>query len=208
MLLDYVNKISLFIFIGTTLFFLYELRGFLKEYKRKKIDLPGFSEEEYKKKAFLKATPLKIQPKKVKRADIKIILPIIGILFSIGSFSFLVLTNTRSSSAKEEISPIVKTVESKGIEIFDKNWQKLTEDDLSKLKPGDKIFIGIYKPPLSDIDKARIRINSKEWKAEDETSNFNQQYNVFYIEYIISGEEQGLVIEAQLHSKKTGWLID
>ncbi len=206
-MLSYINKISLVIFVGTAVFFIWELVHFLREYKKGKIKLPGFSEKEYQKKTLPQATPLKVKKRTIKRANLKLAVLGAGVFLIVIGFSFISLTSTRRSSAQEEQKrPIVKKVFSEGIVIFDKDWNLI--EDASKLKPGDKIFIGIYKPALEEIDKARIRVNEYSWKTDHITDKFNKDKGVFYIEYKIPSEAAKLLIEAQLHSKTEGWLTE
>ncbi len=207
-MLEYINLISFVIFIFTASFFVYELRNFLKDYKKGKIKLPGFSESQYQKKQITSATPLKVKKEKVKRANLKLALVGIGGIIIVSGFSLLTLNSAQRSSAKGETKPVVKEVESKGIEIFDLNWKRLTPKEISSLKPGDKIYIGINNPDPLDIDKARIKVNEFIWKEKHETKNYNKEKNVFYIEYKIPSDEARLLIEAQLHSKTNGWLVD
>ncbi len=208
MIWDYLNKISLFVFVITAGALIFEIRAFLKESKKKKINLPGFSEKEYEKQPLPKATPIKIEINKPSpsKVNIKLTLALVGVLFVVGGFSVFILNTAQFSAAKEERLPIKKIVESKGIVVFDSRWRELDDAQISQLKPGDKVFIGVYKPPLSDIDYARIRVNSSSWSDKNVTKMFNKDKGVFYIEYTISNNEPKLVIEAQLHSKNSGWL--
>lgn len=207
-MLEYVNIIAFLIFIVTTIFFVYELRSFFKEYKRKKLKLPGFSEKRYEKEKIQTATPLKIQPPKPKRMNYGMVLAGVFGVLTIFVFSVFILRSAQRSSAREKVQPIIKPVKSKGIVIFDANWNQISDEDLKNLKPGDTIFIGIDNPDPADIDKARIRVNEYIWKSSHETENFNKEKNVFYIEYKITSDTARLIIEAQLHSRANGWLVD
>ena len=202
----YINKVSLIFFVGIAAFFLWELINFLKEYRKRKIGLPGFSEKEYQKKTLLQSTSLKIKEKTIKKANLKLAFLGIGTFLIVIGFSFISLTSTQRSSAQEEKEPIIKRIFSEGIVIFDKDWNLI--EDVNKLKPGDKIFIGIYKPAIDEIDKARIRVNEYSWKSEHITDKFNEEKGVFYIEYKNPSEAAKLLIEAQLHSKTKGWLTE
>ncbi len=205
-MLSYINTISLLIFIGTAVFFIWELVHFIKEYKKNKVTLPGFSEEKYQKEVLPQATPLKVKRGSVRKANLRLALLGIGAFLIVGGFSFISLTSTRRSSAIQEKEPIIKKVYSRGIAIFDKDWRVIK--DYNKLKPGDVVFIGIYKPPTDDVTKARIRVNEYAWKNQHVTDKFNKEKEVFYIEYKIPSDTAKLLIEAQLYSKRDGWLTE
>ncbi|PIS16075.1 hypothetical protein COT62_00345, partial [Candidatus Roizmanbacteria bacterium CG09_land_8_20_14_0_10_41_9] len=86
--------------------------------------------------------------------------------------------------------------------------RELTDLEVSKLKGGDRILIGIETIKNVDVDRARIRVNETEWKLNHITLNFDSQKSIYYKEYSISSGAASLKIEAQLHSLKDGWLGD
>ena len=210
-----VNKISLVSFFITLILLGYQIYLFKKEIKKKKnkINLPDFKDnfdfEKEKKQIFL-----------IEKKDEKKISSfsfffgntfIVFILFLISFFIFIfTMTKNKTpnelpvnSSLTNEEKKIILTGK---IKIYNEKWQELNDEELKNLKPGEKIFIGIEKVGFSDIDMARIKVNQGAWDEESITQNFNQEKNVFYKEYQVATADSFLKIEAQLHSKKEGWL--
>ena len=71
-----------------------------------------------------------------------------------------------------------------------------------------KVYVGIQTIDEADIDRARIKINEKDWNVAHITSQFNKDKKVYYREYTIASGESKLKIDAQLHSETDGWLGD
>ena len=210
-----VNKISLVSFFITLILLGYQIYLFKKEIKKKKnkINLPDFKDnfdfEKEKKQIFL-----------IEKKDEKKISSfsfffgnkfIVFILFLISFFIFI-FTMTKNKTPNElPVNSSLTNEEKKiiligKIKIYNEKWQELNDEELKNLKPGEKIFIGIEKVGFSDIDMARIKVNQGAWDEESITQNFNQEKNVFYKEYQVATADSFLKIEAQLHSKKEGWL--
>ena len=76
----------------------------------------------------------------------------------------------------------------------------------NRVQFGKKIIIGIQTIVEADIDRARIKINTKDWQISDITTLFNPQLKVYYREYIVATGTAQLKIDAQLHSASDGWL--
>lgn len=209
-----INKIAIITFFMTSILVIFEIYLLIKEKKtQEKPLIPEFkTDKKYKKYEKIKPV-LVIKKEEEKRVyqkpNLKLTVIFIifmffsGIIFLLGKLTF---NQPSKNQLKINPTPMVKTVSSPGIKIYNENWEEISEEKLSSLKPGDKIFIGIKTIIGVDIDKARIKINSDKWMPEDEVANFNQKLNLFYKEYQIATDESQLKIEAQLHSQKEGWL--
>jgi hypothetical protein len=114
----------------------------------------------------------------------------------------------RTAQKPQDSQVSVQEVQSSGIKIYNANWEEISGDTTDTLNGGDRIYVGIAMVVGSDIDKARIKVNSAEWTINDITADYNSQYNVFYKPYIIKENETKLEIEAQLYSKTKGWLSE
>ncbi len=69
------------------------------------------------------------------------------------------------------------------------NWQLLTAEQLAALQPGDIIYVTTLGSVQNGIvDKARIRVNSNIWTAENETVLKKPQSEEFYIVYNIPND--------------------
>lgn len=206
-----INKISLIAFFVTGGLVIYEFYLFKKEISSKKTrpNIPEFKEEavSINHKDLIIVDERKTAA--VKKGNIVPLIIAIIVFIFFGMITLFEFFNFhRSESQKKAVSPtpIINFIASKGIKIYNENWVELLEAQLEKLPPGQKIFIGLETVPDPNIDKARIRVNKKNWEEEDITEKFNQEKNVFYREYLIGTDEAYLKIEGQLHSKSDGWL--
>ncbi|MCX7880946.1 MAG: hypothetical protein N2482_00315 [Patescibacteria group bacterium] len=215
--LSSVNKISLVSFLIVLGFLIYEIYLFKKEKcKQNKPFIPKFEEEKKilveqgQKIIFQKQKTLT----KINQTYIWLILVILVVFF--GMVTVYSGINQKQISQKNEEKkitdsqtlPLVSYVRSKGIKLFNEEKKLFSEEDLKKLKSGNKIIIGIETIEQADIDYARIKVNKKEWETSDITMKFDQTNKVFYIEYVIPEKTERLKIDAQLHSKTDGWLGD
>jgi len=91
----------------------------------------------------------------------------------------------------------------KMIKIYDSSGKIIPKEDLTALKPGDKIMIAVSGG--GEFDKARVRINSMDWLPENETDKKNAN-GEFYIEYTIPAGVTKFKIEAELHVTGGGWI--
>lgn len=208
------NKISIVAFFITLGFIIYELYLFRKEtIREKRPDIPKF--EEGTSVSLIQSPTLVAKTQEmasVKRPNSVSLY--VGVLFLvifglISLFGYLNSKRTVSNEFTISPTPVITFVSSKGIRIFEPEiWKELTNVEVSKLKEGDRILIGIETIKKMDVDRARIRVNETEWKLNHITLNFDSQKNVYYREYTISSGVASLKIEAQLHSLKDGWLGD
>lgn len=205
--IESVNKFALLAFFLTFSLVIFEIYLFLKEKKiEQRPKIPSFN-----KKISVQVKTMMIKDKTIKKGnnmtkpDLKVLVFLVVMLIVISLIIFLTKKDLKKTSVSSEI--ILKLVNSEGILVFDDNWKLLSDQKIGEIKPNEKIFIGIKTiPNLKDIDKARIKINKEEWSKEDEVKMFNEKYGIFYREYQIATDEKKLTIEAQLHSKKEGWL--
>jgi len=212
-----ISKISLISFVITLILLGYQIYLFKKEIKRKKskLNLPAFREDlETKQKKTSLIIERKNEEKELSTSSFflrKSFIILILFLVSFFVFIFTIIKNKESQelptnhSLTNEEEKIILTGK---IKIYNEEWQELSDEELKSLKPGQKIVIGVEKVGFSDIDMARIKVNQGTWDEKTITQSFNPEKNVFYREYQIATSDSFLKIEAQLHSKKEGWLGD
>ncbi len=212
-LLNSLNKISLLAFIITLVFLIYEFSLFNKEIKKKKtLTIPDFKENHT---IAFTSSPSYISNKDNKeslsRSNLIPLFIGVFLLFTFGIIYVTGLTSEDNVGNKKNIlspTPQINYLASKGIKIYNKNWQEITNEELKQIEPGQKIIIAIDVLKNIDIDNARIKVNESQWKLDHITTNFSKDKNSYYKEYTISTGEAELKIEAQLHSKDEGWLGD
>lgn len=210
---SYLNIFALLLFIVVGIFLGYQIYLFKKEINQeKKLNkIPDFKEDELSQlKAKINQQPIieKKEEKIYKRSKIyNIIIPAL-ILILIGGYLILdFLSKSKKENKKNYTpSPKIEYLASTGIKIYNENWEEITDEAVSNLKEGDKIYIGLETINDPDIDKARLRVNRNTWLPTDETSNFLPDKKIFYKEYIIATGSTTLKIDGQLHSKVDGWL--
>lgn len=213
MFIQSINKVAIVIFFLTGFSLIYEIYLFIKEGKenKKKHKIPALAvsgASHFQKKLHTKsANDKKYLLEKSNNLAITvllILLIIFGIIFIIGTLF------SKKQILDQTIipTPIVEehTVVSEGIKVYSPLWELKEKNQLRFARTGDMIIIGIKTIPEAHVTKARIRINSNTWDIADETTKFNQQFNVFYREYQIASGDASLKVEAQLYSEKEGWL--
>jgi len=206
-ILSYLNKLSLLAFIVTLVALGYQLYLLKKENKVKKSDplIPKFREEITTEiPNYTKLNPaLLISNKNNKNKWLYL-----AIFFSFFLVLVIFLLIIKKSEQKPTANPsqLVKYITSIGIKVYNNNWIELKDSEIKKLRPGNRIVIGIETIKDNNIDKARIRVNSNRWVDKDVTDKLNQAKNVFYREYIIASDDSALKIEAELHSVTDNWL--
>lgn len=211
-ILSSINIVTLIAFIITLGVLVYEIRFLIKDRRTKKSDAPVIPtfDPNQGPQPMVAATPIVEKEKDIKKNPflhriIFIILVIMLFVFGFLSVSSLFAPKQSNKTIKEP-QVAVQEVQSSGIKIYNVNWEEITGDTTDTLKSGDRIYVGVAMIVGSDIDKARIKVNSTEWSINDITADYNSQYNVFYKPYIIKENETKLDIEAQLYSKTKGWL--
>lgn len=204
-----LNKVSILAFIGTLVFLGYEVWLIRKESQKKEKPLIPQFEENISVQGYAAKTYIQHESKLSSQNKILVFILIIAtVLFGIISIVGLVgvsenkKTNTSTSLQKQAVDFSI----SRGIKIYDEQFNLLSEGDQGKIKLGTSIIIGVETIKESDIDRARIRVNKNIWASENLTSQFDTKNNMYYIRYTVASGESRLKIEAQLHSKTDGWL--
>lgn len=214
-----VNKISLVAFLGVLGFLVYEIVLLRNErLKKQKPVLPQFNATSIVNTAVMQQQaaavvelPKKVdQVKQTKISPLLIAILILTGLFFIGFTLYMVFSNTSSKKVENNAPKIViQEVSSQGLKVFSNSWVEVGESDPDRtLKHGAKLYIGIQTIDEADIDRARIKINEKDWNVAHITSQFNKDKKVYYREYTVASGESKLKIDAQLHSETDGWLGD
>ena len=150
------------------------------------------------------------QVKQTKISPLLITILILTALFFIGFIIYMIFSNTSNKKVESDTPKIViQEISSPGLKVFTNAWIEINENETGKmLKPGMKVYIGIQTIDEADIDRARIKINEKDWNVAHITSQFNKDKKVYYREYTVASSESKLKIDAQLHSETDGWLGD
>lgn len=207
-----INKIAIVAFAITFFFICYEIYLLIKEKKTKrKPIIPEFKvDQKYGRVKIATLVTKKEEKEFYQKSNPRLIIFLIILMFLFGGVFLLGIVvkeeNVNPNLSNVSPAPLVKIVSSPGIKIYNEKWEEVPDEKLTFLKDGDKIFIGIKNIFGVDTDKARIRINADKWVEKNETGDLNQKFNLFYKEYQIATNETKLKIEAQLHSRKEGWL--
>lgn len=202
------NKISLFAFIATFGFLIYEIR-LLKKEKRKTLNIPKFEDKSTSKvNNNFKTFQLKEDKNNFMKANNTVLFILIFLLLFFAILTLLGFLNLSNKKDAQKTQPVfVNTVYSKGIKIYDEGFKIIKDNEIANYK-NKKIIIGVETIADYDIDRARIKVNKTNWELNDITTNFDQNNKVFYIRYLIGDKDSKIKIEAQLHSAKDGWLGD
>lgn len=205
-----INKLSLLAFLITLGVLIYEINLLKKEgLSKTKPKIPKF--EESTTATNIQATPLIIdQPEKITKPNNLILVVLIVFLVVFGLATFYGFYNYNQKKSQDAVSPtpMVNFITSKGIKIFNGEFNPLSDSELSQIKPAEEIIIGVKTIKGVDIDRARIRVNKDSWQDQDITVDFSPKDEIYYIKYQIASDESKLKIEAQLHSTSEGWLGD
>lgn len=207
-----ISKIAIGAFLITVVFIVYEISLFLKQKKKEeKVILPEFKTG--KNYSQIKAIPVPqniIKEEKLifKKPNKGVMIVLVVLFFLFGSlFVTGILMKEKNISQKQKnVPPTAERVPSAGIKVYNKKWEEIREEELSSIKAGNIILIGIKGILGTDVEKARLRINNDQWGSGDETVKHNDSLNLFYREYQIASGDAQLKIEAQLYSKSEGWL--
>lgn len=206
-----INKISLAAFVFIFVLVVFEIYSLRKEKRKNALpSIPNFQEKSVSKE--LENTKIIVEPNEMrtsKKSTNFLIILLLVFFVVFGTISFLGFRNLEDTRKKQLLLkqiPPSTVFYSEGIKIYDLNWNEIIGKDIMNLTEANTIIIGVEKTENIDIDMARIRINKTDWASEDTTLNFDKKNNVFYKKYQLSSQEARLKIDAQLHSKKTGWL--
>lgn len=207
-----INKVALVAFFAVLAFLIFEIKKMVDEKRKKeKPVVPQFNDKMQQKPAAVNSTPLPalIPLKKDEKGGNPLLMIAIGVISLIG-VTILMVTSYTTSVKKQRTAaiPIVREIQSAGLRVYDANWMQIENKKNEKAKPGEKLYIGLQTIVESDIDRARIKVNSNDWQISDITTLFNPKLKVYYREYIVATGTAQLKIDAQLHSASDGWLSD
>lgn len=212
-----INKIALIAFVVVFGFLVFEVKKMLDEKKKEeKLTVPSFVDAvKASPTATQNSTPLppsQVKPiKKNEHGTNAMIMIIIGVISLLGLLVVMIVTFNTKAAQKRVAStsvPIVREISSAGLKVYDTNWVEVESKKTDKAKPGEKLYIAIQTIVEADIDRARIKVNTRDWQISDITSLFNPTLKVYYKEYIVATGTAQLKIDAQLHSASDGWLGD
>lgn len=209
-LLISLNKISLIIFLITCAVLGYEIYLLIKEKKqRDDPTIPNFDmnvQRKVQQVQFNKGEKKMVFSRSNNALIFVMVIFVLvfGFITTIGVFRY----GTTKESAKIPVKETVITKTSKGIMLFSTEFKTLSEEDLRMLQAGDTIIIGVDKVQGSDIDMAKILVNSTDWADAVVTDKYDTKHNIYYITHTVASGEAQLYFKAQLHSKKDGWLGD
>ncbi len=207
--LSSVNKIGLLAFIITFGFLVYEIYQLRKNKKKpEQPTIPVFKESQMILPPQPTISPSGSKVPKTANNRVLIIIVIVFILFGLIIITFGFLNINKQSVKKPSnvaVKPTLAIINSKGILLFSQDFQPLSDAESKQIKPGDSLYLGVESVQRTDIDQARIRVNSSEWSDNNITTQFDKSHNVFYIKYEVATSDAMLNIEAQLHSKTNGW---
>jgi hypothetical protein len=209
-----INKIALIAFFAVLGFLIFEIKKMIAEKKKKeKPVIPQFNDKMQTKPAALNSTPLpSLTPiKKNEKSGNPLLMIAIGIVSLIGVVILMFASyNTNAKKQRTDAASIavVRTIQSAGLKVYDTNWVGIETKKNIKAKPGETLYIALQTIVESDIDRARIKVNSNDWQISDITTLFNPKLKVYYREYIVATGTAQLKIDAQLHSASDGWLSD
>ena len=215
-LIDFVssiNKIALLAFFVVFGFLIYEIKKLIGEKKKKeKLIIPQFNDTiQAKPLPVVNNTPLSspLPMKKSEKRGISLFPIFVGIISLIGVIVLVIIAyivNQNKQKVSSVSVPIIREITSAGLKVYDVNWVDIETKKSNKARLGEKLYIGIQTIVEADIDRARIKINAKDWQISDITTLFNSQLKVYYKEYIVATGTAQLKIDGQLHSASDGWL--
>lgn len=183
---------------------------FKEKKKKSAIKIPNF-DPKFGDQAKIATTKAMVNNPKRMKSMIRLLvvttllLVLFGLMAVFGNYMLSQQSTSISSVTPTTSPPRIELVDSSGIIIFDSNWDKIKLENIA-VTDGDILYVGVETVKNADIDKARIKINKKDWILGDETRAFNKEKQVFYIQYKIATDESSLKIDAQLHSRQDSWL--
>lgn len=211
-----INKIALLSFVAVFGFLIFEIKKMMNEKKKiEKPIIPQFNDVvKNEPKGIKNSTPLPPPPPPPQKKSemgspiLMIVLGVVALLVVVGIMIITYNTNMRKKQLATTTVPIIREISSAGLKVYDKDWSEIENNKKDKANPGEKLYIGIKTIVEADIDRARIKVNERDWQIAHITTLFNPQLKVYYKEYIVATGTAQLKIEAQLHSASDGWLGD
>lgn len=203
-----VNKIAIIAFIAVLGFLVYEAKRMIDDKKRhEKPTVPTLELVAAQKQPVQNFTPLPKVEKKEHSYGGLIAIGVVAFLILIGVAVYFITSQIRAKKSTP-VAPIVTEISSAGLRIYSLDWKEYTDLKTKRPMPGEKVYIGIQTIQEADIDRARIKVNERDWQISDITTSFNPDLKVYYKEYEIATGTAMLKIAAQLHSASDGWLGD
>lgn len=209
-----INKIALFAFFAVLGFLVYEIKKMMEDKKKKEVPVVPQFDNIAQVQSPVAANSTSLPPivpiKKAEKQGNSVLMISIGAITLVGVTVLLIVsynTNMRKQKVTAAV-PIVREITSAGLKVYDTNWEDIEKRKNDKAKPGEKLYIGIQTIVEADIDRARIKVNTQDWRISDITTLFNSKLKVYYKEYIVATGTAQLKIQAQLHSASDGWLGD
>lgn len=96
----------------------------------------------------------------------------------------------------------VATPSCRQIKAYDPSWNPLTPEQLSRLRPGDRVRFTAQGQPANEFTKARFRVNQGAWQ---ETTSKKPGTEEYYLEYILPANVTNFRIEAEVYHRDQGW---
>ncbi|OGK56676.1 hypothetical protein A3J15_03255 [Candidatus Roizmanbacteria bacterium RIFCSPLOWO2_02_FULL_38_10] len=206
-----VNKIAIVAFIITFIAIIYEIYLLIheKSHASKPFipDLRATGKTSTVKVAAIRQKPEKIKLNRPNKRTLFLLIAIFIIfcvIYALGNLLQIFEPNITNRNNIDKTT--VKIISSSGIKIYDMNFQEQDGITDKNIRSGEVIYIALENISGSDIDRARIRVNTDSWSISDETDLYNSQKKIFYRQYQVASNESVLKIEAQLHSRADGWL--
>lgn len=124
-------------------------------------------------------------------ATIAILIPVLAVI---------VVKNQTLESLESQETTQTTSPACSAVTITDTLGSTLTQDNLSKLRPGDevKVIISANSPSL---EKARFRVNGSQWQEVTIKDGNNFTGN-----YILTTGTKKFTVEAEVYDKNKGWL--
>ena len=205
-----LNKIALAAFVAVLGLLLYEVKKMVDDKRKKETPkVPKLDLMSAGKPVVQSFTPLPKNVVVAKKSNNSMVVIVLGILALGIVMVFVYMAIQAQMQAKKQVPiPVVTHISSAGLKLYDQTWHPITAYNTTTLPPGKPVYIGIETIVEADIDRARIRVNSKDWTIPDITTAYNPTLKVYYKEYTIATGTATLQIDAQLHSASDGWLGD
>ncbi|KKR88629.1 MAG: hypothetical protein UU37_C0001G0048 [Candidatus Gottesmanbacteria bacterium GW2011_GWA2_41_12] len=207
-------KIYLFLLILLSSALSYELIYFLKLNKKK----PEVKNDVYTGRNSVPTVTEKLSNNKdASRLRIKLVMILMGLILVISVIplsNLIFLGKKENNETKTTITENIiisppPTSSCRNIKFYtdSTSWIGIPSEELSSLKPGDKIAIAVVGS--TDNDMARIRVNGSSWQEltnrrliPDVTEFYDKEY--LYEILIPASGKPDFTVEAELHDK-TGW---
>lgn len=120
-------------------------------------------------------------------------------------------TPTNTPTPTPTPTPLEYQCDCHTINVYDEDWNQLTSQQLTDLRAGDLIYIGVVAnngwAPTYQVSKIRVRVNRSYWQDSDESSlkrNTDTTFPEFYTSYIIPSGILNFKVEAEVYLNASG----